>query len=79
MKAIIITIVVIGVLYVFYKTYSTSHVDKSLPQLISKGAIILDVRTNREFEGGHIKGAVNNMIKLSSVRCRVLNLQTRGT
>jgi len=66
MKTILITIIVLGVLYVFYKTYSTSHVDNDLSQLIDKNAVILDVRTKVEFEGGHIKGAVN--IPLSSLR-----------
>ena len=28
-------------------------------QLLQEGAIILDVRSKGEFEGGHIKGALN--------------------
>ena len=28
-------------------------------ELMKKGAIILDVRSNGEFAGGHIKGAIN--------------------
>ena len=28
-------------------------------QLVSEGALILDVRSKNEFAGGHIKGAVN--------------------
>jgi rhodanese-related sulfurtransferase len=27
--------------------------------LVAEGAVILDVRTKREYNGGHIKGAVN--------------------
>lgn len=30
-----------------------------LREVAAKGAIILDVRTKNEFQGGHIKGAVN--------------------
>ena len=30
-----------------------------LKQLVKEGAIILDVRTPAEFNGGHVKGAVN--------------------
>jgi len=28
-------------------------------QLVKNGAVILDVRTKGEFQGGHIKGAIN--------------------
>lgn len=70
MKTTLIIVVILGLLYVFYKTYSTSHVDADLPQLVDKNAIILDVRTNTEFEGGHIKGAVN--IPLSQLRTAAL-------
>ena len=28
-------------------------------QLVREGAVIVDVRTRGEFEGGHIKGAIN--------------------
>lgn len=66
MKAILVTVIVLIILYVFYKTYSTSHIDTHLSQIINKDAIILDVRTKKEFDDGHIKGAVN--IPLSSLR-----------
>lgn len=28
-------------------------------QLVKEGAVIVDVRTKREYEGGHIKGSMN--------------------
>lgn len=28
-------------------------------QLVKEGAVIIDVRTVREFQGGHIKGSIN--------------------
>ena len=33
--------------------------DANIDELISKGAMILDVRTEREFSSGHLDGAVN--------------------
>ena len=30
-----------------------------LKQLVNQGALILDVRTPAEFQGGHIKGSIN--------------------
>lgn len=30
-----------------------------LKELVKKGAVIVDVRTPAEFQGGHIKGAIN--------------------
>jgi rhodanese-related sulfurtransferase len=31
----------------------------SMKELVQKGAVIVDVRTPGEFQGGHIKGAIN--------------------
>jgi rhodanese-related sulfurtransferase len=36
---------------------STPKVD--IPQLVAKGAAIVDVRTPAEYAGGHVKGSVN--------------------
>lgn len=33
------------------------HSSADLGQLLSKGAVVLDVRTKNEFDAGHIKGA----------------------
>lgn len=40
----------------FFKK-DTGEVDYK--QLIKQGAIVLDVRSKKEFEGGHVAGAVN--------------------
>lgn len=37
--------------------FGGSKVD--LKELVKKGAVIVDVRTPAEFQGGHIKGAIN--------------------
>ncbi|MDR3681312.1 MAG: rhodanese-like domain-containing protein [Flavipsychrobacter sp.] len=66
MKIIIIIAGIWFVIYVFYKTYSRSHVDKNLKTLILKGAVILDVRTQPEYNSGHIPGSTN--IALSKLR-----------
>jgi phage shock protein E len=39
------------------KLFGIKSVD--FAQLVKEGAIILDVRTQSEFSGGHIKGSVN--------------------
>ena len=44
-------------------------------QLVSQGAIIVDVRTKGEYNSGHIKGAIN--IPLDQVRNRVGELQQK--
>ncbi|MFI5188365.1 MAG: rhodanese-like domain-containing protein [Chitinophagales bacterium] len=31
----------------------------NIEELLAKGAVIVDVRTEREFKGGHIRGSVN--------------------
>ena len=33
--------------------------DINYKELVARGAVILDVRSKEEFDGGHIKGAVN--------------------
>lgn len=74
MKIVLITVTVMLIVYVCYKTYSTSKVDNNLPALLAKNAIILDVRTNTEFEGGHIPGAIN--IPLGQLRTVPINIDT---
>ena len=41
----------------FRKLLSSDKTDYA--QLLKKGAIILDVRTKREYDGGHIDGSMN--------------------
>jgi rhodanese-related sulfurtransferase len=45
--------------------------------LVKEGAIILDVRSKGEFEGGHIKGAIN--IPLDILPAKVSTLGTKDT
>ena len=36
---------------------------ENIKQMINKGAVLLDVRTEQEFLSGHIKGAINVAIE----------------
>ena len=45
-------------------------------QLLQEGAIILDVRSKGEFEGGHIKGALN--IPLDQLRNNFSKLKDKN-
>jgi len=46
---------------------------ESIQEFISKGAIIIDVRTSGEFQNGHIKGAKN--IPLNTVSEKVAEIK----
>ena len=45
-------------------------------ELVKQGAIILDVRTKNEFEGGHIKGSVN--ISVNSLSNSIAKLKSKN-
>jgi rhodanese-related sulfurtransferase len=45
----------------------------NFPHLIEQGAVIIDVRTKEEFNGGHIKGSVN--IPLSTLNSQFSKLK----
>lgn len=45
-------------------------------QLVSEGAIIIDVRTPGEFKSGHIKGAIN--IPLDQLRSKINDLKKKN-
>ncbi len=77
MKKIIILVAGVGVLYAVYKVYQQLNIDSNLSNLIVNGAVILDVRTQNEFENGHIKGAIN--VSLGEIRERYLELDTAKT
>lgn len=77
MKAVIITLVSLLVIYIAYRTYRFAMLDKGLDNEIAKGAIILDVRTEREYETGHIDGSVN--ISLGTIRERYKELDPDKT
>ncbi len=77
MKKILIILIVVGVIYTAYKIYQQKNIDPDLKELITKGAIILDVRTKGEYESGHIKNAIN--ISLGEIRERYVELDTSKT
>ncbi|WP_405415267.1 rhodanese-like domain-containing protein [Maribacter sp. Asnod1-A12] len=51
---------------VFNKIYRYHTIDNDLGKKVTKGAIILDVRTDSEYSKGHIEGSVN--IPLGTIR-----------
>jgi phage shock protein E len=44
--------------------------------LKQQGAVIIDVRTAGEFNGGHIKGAIN--IPVDSIRSKINDIKKKG-
>jgi len=77
MKIIVITLAALGILYVGYRTYRFMTLSDGLGTRIANGAIILDVRTEREYETGHIPGSVN--ISLGTIRERYTELDSSKT
>lgn len=57
--------------------YRVVNIDKDLSEKIEKGAVILDVRTEREYQSGHIDGSVN--ISLGTIREHFVELDTSKT
>jgi len=68
MKNLLILCGIILSIYVVYRVYKYQTLDQGLDKLIKNGAIILDVRTEKEFEMGHIAGSQN--ISLGTIRER---------
>ncbi|MFP3594316.1 rhodanese-like domain-containing protein [Chryseobacterium sp. SIMBA_038] len=77
MKNIFICIGVIIFIYVIYRVYKYQTLDDGLGTLIEKGAIILDVRTEKEFATGHIPDSQN--ISLGTIRERYTELDPTKT
>ncbi|CAM3022683.1 rhodanese-like domain-containing protein [Chryseobacterium flavum] len=77
MKSLFIICGMAFMLYVVYKVYRFQTLDDSLPKLLKKGAVILDVRTEKEYETGHIEGSVN--ISLGTIRERYTELDPEKT
>lgn len=77
MKKIIIACSVLLLIYICYRVYRYYTLDKGLDQLIAKGAVILDVRTEKEFQMGHINGSLN--ISLGMIRERYVELDPKKT
>lgn len=47
MKSILLIFGAFFILYIVYKVYRLQTLDNGLPELIRKGAVILDVRTEK--------------------------------
>ncbi|MEY8760165.1 rhodanese-like domain-containing protein [Chryseobacterium tongliaoense] len=77
MKNLLIVCGIILVIYCAYRVYKYQNLDNGLDQLIKKGAVILDVRTEKEYETGHIAGSVN--ISLGTIRERYVELDPDKT
>jgi len=77
MKNVLIFGGIILIVYIMYRVYRYQTLDQGLDTLIRKGAIILDVRTEKEFKTGHIEGSVN--ISLGTIRERYTELDRDKT
>ncbi len=77
MKSILILCGIALTVYVVYRVYRLQTLDNGLPELIKRGAVILDVRTEKEYETGHIEGSVN--ISLGTLRERYNELDPKKT
>ncbi|AYZ12055.1 rhodanese-like domain-containing protein [Chryseobacterium arthrosphaerae] len=77
MKIILIICASTIILYAVYRIYRIQTLDDGLPALVRKGAVILDVRTEKEYETGHIEGSVN--ISLGTIRERYVELDPQKT
>lgn len=77
MKIFLIISGVLLLLYISYRTFRFATLDNGLNKKIVNGAIILDVRTETEFEMGHIEGSLN--ISLGTMRERYVELDTGKT
>lgn len=77
MKSILIFGGIVFLMYVVYRVYKFQTLDDGLDKLIKNGAVILDVRTEKEFETGHIDGSQN--ISLGTIRERYVELDPEKT
>lgn len=77
MKNVLIFCGIVLTVYVIYRIYQYQTLDDGLDQLIKKGAVILDVRTEKEYAMGHIDGSVN--ISLGTIRERYPELDPDKT
>lgn len=59
MKNILIFCGIVLTVYVVYRVYRYQTLENGLDKLIKNGAVILDVRTEKEYAMGHIDGSLN--------------------
>lgn len=77
MKSLLITMGAMLLIYISYRTYRFVKLDEGLAEKIKNGAVILDVRTEKEYKMAHIDGSIN--ISLGSIRERYTELDTTKT
>ncbi|MCS3869871.1 rhodanese-related sulfurtransferase [Chryseobacterium ginsenosidimutans] len=77
MKNALIFCGIIVLIYVVYRVYKYQTLDDGLDKLIKNRAVILDVRTEKEYETGHIAGSQN--ISLGTIRERYVELDPNKT
>jgi phage shock protein E len=77
MKILLIAATSLLVIYLSYRTYRYATLDNGLAAKISNGAVILDVRTEKEYSTGHIDGSIN--ISLGTIRERYTELDPGKT
>lgn len=77
MKNILIFCGIALLIYIVYRVYKYQTLDDGLDKLIKNGAIILDVRTEKEYETGNIEGSQN--ISLGTIRERYVELDPNKT
>ena len=76
-KTLLIILAILLLAYLGYQTFRIMTINKNIEGQVSKGAIILDVRTSIEFESGHIEGSIN--IPLGQIRERYKELDPSKT
>lgn len=59
MKMLLLPVAVLFGIYIVYRCYYSLNLDGQLDEKLRGGALILDVRTRGEWDGGHIDGALN--------------------
>lgn len=77
MKNVLIFCGIILTVYVVYRVYRYQTLENGLDKLIKNGAVILDVRTEKEYAMGHIDGSLN--ISLGTIRERYVELDSNKT
>lgn len=77
MKGILITVGIFLLIYASYRVYRINTQEDGLDKRLANGAIILDVRTAKEFNTGHIDQSIN--ISLGEIRERYVELDTSKT
>lgn len=77
MKSLLLGCGIILVLYITYRIFRFQTLDNGLERLVKNGAVILDVRTEKEYKTGHITGSKN--ISLGTIRERYIELNPDKT